>query len=159
MLDKYQMSMGATKLYKCAGNVFWQSWQPAQRGIPVSARAVYEYAAHYFPDPRPFKHDIVVVVDGKTNPLERKGSLERVSPEEPLLAWLVAVCRDLDNNAPNTRIDQWVHTALTATFLFQELQTDDEKFYMAANLREAGLLLCLFMVPHDVQWFHVQTML
>lgn len=71
------------------------------------------------------------------DPMAHKGSLLRVSPEEPIHAWLLAVSRDIDSQVDQSVLDQWLHSALTVTFHFEVLQSEDEKYFRAANLREA----------------------
>ena len=90
---------------------------------------------YYFATPARTPHDIVIAVAGtQTHPLRAQGALSRVSPDEPVYAWLLAVARDIDAGLP---MDGWVHSALTVTFTFRQLVTEEDKYYAAVNLREA----------------------
>ena len=135
-MAKYLAAIGKVGVHKCGANIFWQDWlMSASPGVPVSRRAVNEYINYYFATPARMPHDIVIAVAGtSTNPLHTQGALPRVSPDEPVYAWLLAVARDIDAGLP---MEAWVHSALTVTFTFRTLVTDDDKYFAAANLREA----------------------
>ena len=81
---------------------------------------------------------VVALYTAVVNPLTVKGSLARVSPDEPVHAWLLAVCRDIQDGAGDGVLQGWYHSALTTSFHFELLPSDDEQLYRAANLREAG---------------------
>jgi len=135
-MAKYLAAIGTVGVYKCGANIFWQDWlNSPSPGVPVSRRAVDEYINYYFAKPGRMPHDIVIAIAGThVNPLHAAGALSRVSPDEPVYAWLLAAARDIDAGLP---MDGWVHSALTVTFTFRQLVTEDEKYYAAVNLREA----------------------
>jgi hypothetical protein len=124
---------------KCGANLFWQDFLgTVVPGVPENPRAVTEYMNHYFAKPARLPHEIVIAVESDGfNPLSRKGGLIRVSPEEPVHAWALAVARDIDLRVDDNVLKQWRYHSLTVTFHFECLASEDEKFYRAANLREA----------------------
>lgn len=80
---------------------------------------------------------MIAVGSKEFDPMSHRGSLLRVSPEEPIHAWVLAVARDIDAKVDRSVLDLWAHSALTTTFHFEVLESEDDKYYRAANLREA----------------------
>ena len=138
-MDKFKVAIGSVGRMKCGANLFWQNFLGSvMPGVPENPKAVQEYVDHYFTEPARLPHDIIIAVDSDGfDPLTHKGSLVRVSPEEPVHAWALAVARDIDRRVDDEVRKLWKYHSLTCTFHFERLENEDDTYYRAVNLREA----------------------
>jgi len=120
-LEHYKAAMsGAACKYQCGINIFWLDFSySAMPGVPLRQRSIDELRDQYFAGPSGFPKTIVIAVDSvQFNPLEHKGSLQRVSPGEIVYALLDAIRRDIDANKDNEYLLEWRRVLLTAAGLF-----------------------------------------
>eukprot|EP00972_Heterocapsa_arctica_P113884 16439618-Heterocapsa_arctica.AAC.1 len=61
----------------------------------------------------------------------RKGALKRVSPEEPVNAFLAAIARDVKAGESEQKLKEWKRLALSTTIEFRALDSADD-FHWAA---------------------------
>ena len=134
--------MKNTKCYKCAGNAMWVDFKwNVNPNMPTTRAAVDEMQHKYFPSPKPMPHIITIAVPSLTyNPMEHMGELQRVSPNEPGDALLLAIADDVRAGAGKQRLEEWQKVILTVQFHFELLATDDEKFWRSQQLRENVLI-------------------
>ena len=138
-LEHYKAAMaGAACKYQCGINIFWLDFSySAMPGVPLRQRSIDELRDQYFAGPSGFPKTIVIAVDSvQFNPLEHKGSLQRVSPGEIVYALLDAIRRDIDANKDNEYLLEWRRVLLTATGLFELLPSFEDKWWYEHNLRE-----------------------
>ena len=139
--------------YKCGGNVFWisQLWS-ASPGIPINPSSVDRICDYYLGTPGPIPMDLIIAVPQPSfKPQEHKGGLQCVSPDEVRIAYFRAIANDVrELNAAATaggltpaamtaltsKVKQWRHHALSCTFEFRVLGSDDDVYFAAVNLRE-----------------------
>ena len=71
------------------------------------------------------------------DPLEKKGALKRVSPEEVVQAFELAIARDIRANPDDHDVlKKWRASMLTVTFSFEVLPNEDVRYWRGVNLRE-----------------------
>ncbi len=76
-----------------------------------------------FAKPTPVENVHVAVTSPAYKPLQHKGALRRVSPEEITAAFILAVARDVDNHEADEVILQWKAYMLSTTCRFVFLPT------------------------------------
>ncbi len=139
----YCHAMSSTGRYDCGGNLFWHNIiAPASPGVPIRRSSVEKLQAYFFatPDKR-FPLPITISCPSKLitvyDPEAHKGGLRRVSPEEVVHAYIFAVAFAIQRGAPEEELLRWRTVALTATFSFKELVSEDTIWFEAIALREA----------------------
>lgn len=121
-------------------------------GIPLQQRAIDECQHMYFREPAPCRQVSIAVESGDFSPLQHQGALQKVSPGEPIFAFLQAVRDDIDALADvaseegsdarkhqahlEERLQSWKQAMLTTTGLFVHLASADDKWWFEHNLRE-----------------------
>ena len=98
----YEASMSKNSEYTAGINIFWHDWNyTATPGIPLRSNAVDALLEHYFQTPARFPGMLYISAPSPTYaPLEHKGALQSVSPEEIRAAFLFAFARDVAAGAP-----------------------------------------------------------
>jgi hypothetical protein len=136
--DLCKVALKKKGLYKCGGNIFWADalWTPLP-GVPVRQSAVEEIKAHYFSEPCPFPSMVVIGVPSKDeNPMDHRGSMKRVSPEEMVHALMFRIASEIEGGATQRRLQDWRRMSLSVSFHFKLLESDDARFWESARLRE-----------------------
>ena len=64
------------------------------------------------------------------------GNLHRVSPEEPVHAFIHAVAAAIERNAPQTELDAWLACALNTPMEFLIVPNEQAMAWRAVNMRE-----------------------
>ena len=62
-----------------------------------------------------------------------KGGLKQVSPEEITAAYIMAIARDIDNQAEDYILSAWLKYLRTCTCVFIVLDSDMEMYWHAAE--------------------------
>jgi len=105
-------------------------------GIPVRSDTIPDLMECYFKSPAAMPHPTVISLKEHENPLEKRGALCAVSPEEVRQAMMAAIARDIRNGAESEVLEQWRRKALSCTGTFQIHPTDAERLQVAMQLRE-----------------------
>ena len=153
--DSFKAAIAGAGRYQCGINIMWTNFlYSAMPGIPVQQRAIDECQQMYYSEPAPCPRPICIAVESPSfNPLQHQGALQKVSPGEPIYAFLQAVRSDIDalNQAEAVddklkdkatiqnlqgRLQKWKQAMLTSTGLFVVLATADDKWWYEHNLRE-----------------------
>jgi hypothetical protein len=138
--------------YKCGANLFWvnQLWS-ASPGIPMNPTAVQRLSSYYLDAPGPVPMDLIIAVPHPGfKPHEHKGGMQCVSPDEVRIAYVGAVARAVQDcneavaggltpaiiETLTEKVKQWRHHALSCTFEFRVLGSEDDIYFAAVNLRE-----------------------
>ena len=88
------------------------------------------------PCPVPMVH-VGVPSDTGYQPHMHKGALKQVPPEEITAAYILAIARDIDNQAEDYILSDWVRYFRTCTCVFIVLDTNMEMYWYAVKQREA----------------------
>ena len=94
---EYDVAMKKHKSYECGINVFWGSlfFNPRPL-VPLRMSAIEQHMSTKFPDgkaPTKFPQTLVFAMREKEAPLDLKGQLKRISPEEPLYSAVLQSAR------------------------------------------------------------------
>ena len=116
--------------YLCAANLSWIAWTwTATPGIPARLAAVKELCKTVYAKPCSLDSLIIAIPDPTYKPLQHRGDLRRVSPEEITAAYLFAIKRDIDNHESDEVLLQWRHHMLSTTCKFVLLQTQMSRYW------------------------------
>ena len=133
--------------YICGGNFFWHNFMDSPTpGVPMRLERVMELGRFLFgngKDPTHLPSMITVLVDSADCPImAHKGSLKRVSPEEPCHAALFMCADDITrlqydtNPEAQQRLMRWRQIFLSCCFCFEIATGDDAVHWRAYNLRQ-----------------------
>ena len=130
---EYTAKLAANGEYICEGNLLWVS--DATTGIPVRNSAVLDAMNLQFPDgPAPVQEMIVIAVPSNSfEPLNHRGALEAVSPEEDRIVVLKAVIRDIEDGK---KMQQWAAHLSSVPMKFEVLASARDKHFRDVALRE-----------------------
>ena len=78
----------------------------------------------------------ILVPSVSYEPLQDKGALQSVSPEEIRAAFLLAIARDVAAGAPESVVRKWVKLSLSCTATFVLDATPPHKYSRARQFRE-----------------------
>jgi hypothetical protein len=125
----YDASMSKNSEYTAGINIFWHDWNyTAIPGIPLRSNAVDALLEHYFQTPARFPGMLYISVPSPTYaPLEHKGALQSVSPEEIRAAFSIAFARDVAAGAPESVVREWIKSSLSCTATFVVDATPPQK--------------------------------
>ena len=133
---------GKNKKYKCAANFFHHDmlYSPTP-GIPYSAARINLLVKYYFTAPAPFPLDLIVAVPDLTYaPMTHRGAWKTCNPEEMRMAFVFALAQAIrDKDTTEETLQEWRHVALTCTSEFRLLESDEEVYITASNIREKVL--------------------
>lgn len=143
-LKKYNEAIATTGKYEAASNFFWVNvfFTPCPN-VPYNKTSVQKLMDHTFSEPGRFSEELVIAVPDTTyNPLEHKGALRSVTPEEALHAMIFAISRDVDAHNAANDVDsleivcQWKQVALTTTFIFEVISVENDLYWASFNKRQ-----------------------
>ena len=131
-------TLKARGTYTCGGNMFWTKWGfTATPGIPIRESSIDHLVDHYFAKPCAMRQPIVITIrDPNFNPLDHRGALHAISPEEIRCAMLFAIARDVGRNAPEEDLKEWRCHVLSVTMQFLLHATHEDMYFAACQLRE-----------------------
>lgn len=135
-LQDFRQAMQSRGEYTCGINSFWQDflWTPTP-GVPIRRNALVRLMGTLFKTPTPVTLHFAVDNDDY-NPLEHKGALQRVSPEEVTSAQLLAMARDVRNQESAEVLRGWAQAAKSAIGTFKKLATPSQRYWYALQQRE-----------------------
>ena len=81
-------------------------------------------------------HTIIISLKAGERPLDKRGALCAVSPEEMRHAMMAAIARDISNGVESEVLEEWRRKALSCTATFQAHATEAERCRVAMQLRE-----------------------
>ena len=129
--------------YKCAGNLFWHNvLANISHMTPINGGQVKEIMKFYFKEgsvTAVFPFEVVVAVTEQEAASADKltaclGTLDRLSPEEPIHALLLAA--EVAVNKGHADIPLFLHLIRTIPFRFEIHPHGEARFWRAANIRE-----------------------
>jgi hypothetical protein len=126
----------ASQSYTAGINLFWIDplWS-ATPGVPLRMGAIEHMSRTVFMQPSPVAVHIGVE-QPSFNPLQHKGALKRVSPEELTAAVFLAIARDIKNQEPDALLRQWRRQCLSTTATFKLLADSNARYWYALQQRE-----------------------
>jgi hypothetical protein len=103
----YAPSMKSTGFASCCSNFFDQDWKfTSTPGVPVNSVAVQKIADRDFREPTVCPMIKVAAESPTWDPTSCRGAWRRITPEEVVHAYIMAIARDVRN--PNTTEDRGI---------------------------------------------------
>ena len=136
---QFEAAIGKTGRYKSAGNIWWINTLKGSgfNRVPVNPASIVLLQSHYFERPSPFPEPIVIAVGTGDKPLEMKGRLERVSPEEMEHALILKIANRIDNGCPRQELEEWRKVCLTVSIVFLLIDNATDRMWKSVALRES----------------------
>ena len=138
---KAAMAPAGAGYYRCGGNALWASASSGPVG--VNANKLEELINWGFPRPAPvFPETVIIGVflgnkGPKPTDVGVRGSLLRISPEEPLHAWILAASRAVRDGASEEDLEAWVGMVMAAPLEFRRIPDQNAVFWAQVAEREA----------------------
>jgi hypothetical protein len=133
----YMIAMRVCGTYTAGCNLWHLNlWYKAMGDVPVNEGAVASLMTNFFPVPSVvFPLGMTVVADPE--PLVMKGRILVVSPIEIIDALIFAVSACIDAQVPDELMNKWVVCMRSVPFTFEKLESEDDRYFKALNIREA----------------------
>ena len=145
--------------YVCCGNLGWLDWMYSTApGVPVLRSSVASYADAMF-NPKASKFNTlkltIAVEDLSLNPLEHKGALQAVSPQEEVIAPLYALGQALTSKSiAGSDAQKWRDCFSSALLTFKHLATKEEKEFETIRMRQEAAHRFVMISYTPVQWVY-----
>lgn len=141
MDEAFEISMKRNGTYKCAGNLFWLALRRLSRpNVPILQKNITDLQATWFaedtiPTEHPYQITVGVTSGSAAQLRSEFGNLVRLSPEEPDVAFILALAQQISNGACDATLKTWKKVALTCSFTFDKVANEEEGFWRSVNLR------------------------
>ena len=158
-LKEFQSGLANGGEYVCCGNFGWLDWKYSTApGVPVLRSAVASYADAQF-NPKASKFNtlrfMVAVEDPIKNPLEHKGALQAVSPQEEVIAPLFALGQALKSKSIAGSDEQkWRECFSSALLTFKLFETKEEREFETMKIRQEAAHKYVMISYTPVQWVY-----
>ena len=120
-------------IYRCGGNALWASLVTGP--VTVNQRKLQQLIDFEFSAPAPVFPETVVIgiYPGAPCPLDEnsRGLMTRISPEEPLHAWVNAVANRIRESADVDEMTLWANMVKTCSIEFRRIE--DKKMSSGAK--------------------------
>ena len=91
----------------------------------------------YFKVPATMPHSVIISLKEGELPLDTRGALCAISPEEVRRALMAAIARDIDGGLGSGVLEEWRRRLISCTATFQGHATEAERLQAAMQLRES----------------------
>ena len=158
-LEEFRKALENGGEYVCCGNYAWLDWKfSTAPGVPVLRSSVASYAEAQF-NPKANRFDTlkytVAVEDPSMNPLEKKGALQAVSPQEEVIAPLFALGQALKSKSiAGSDAQKWRECFSSALLTFKLLETKEEKEFETIKMRQEAAHKFVMISYTPVQWVY-----
>lgn len=98
---------------------------------------------------------MIAVADPESKPIDQRGSLQVLSPEEPRAALLQRIAMRIDAGAHNDELELWKTMLRTVTAHFKVVDTDEGRIFESMQLREHLVVDYQAMARTARQWCHL----
>ena len=140
--------------YTCGINLFWLDFMwSATPGVPLRASAIEHMSKTLFKEPTRMDGVHIAVTGPEFRPLEHKGALKRVSPEEVTGAIVLAIARDIKNSEPDAVLQRWRQCVLCTSATFK-VPTAPDRYWYALQMRETHSTMHLAVHRSTFQRLH-----
>ena len=132
---------GSGREYHCGFNFFWQNftWMANCR-VPVNPGQIKDlqrFSLRALEPPRHLDFTTVIAADSDNMNIEKaRGSLQRMSPPEPIFAVIFSIQEAINKNADEDILMAWRSAALSAPCIFEVVAPGDDRFWKSHNIRQ-----------------------
>ena len=128
---------GSDTSYTAGINLFWcDTMYTPTLGIPTRSDTIPDLMDCYFRSPATMPHNILISLREGERPLEKRGSLCAISPEEVRHAMMAAIARDIERGIETEVLEEWRRRVLSCTAIFQVHASEAGRLQVAMQLRE-----------------------
>ena len=133
----FSKAINTTGFYEAGCNFWWQDIRRlAQPGVPMREKSIMDVKDHLFTAPPPFGYPgiVTVAVLNKGADIGRSTML-RVSPEEPIFAFIIGLAESLDRGCSEADLLAWKRAMLTVQWPQQQAERCVGQWPMSQRLR------------------------
>ena len=128
---------GSDTSYTAGINLFWcDPMYTPTLGIPTRSDTIPDLMDCYFRSPATMPHNSLISLREGERPLEKRGSLCAISPEEVRHAMMAAIARDIGGGIETEVLEEWRRKVLSCTAIFQVHASEAGRLQVAMQLRE-----------------------
>ena len=128
---------GGEVAYTAGINLFWcDALYSPTPGIPVRSETIPDLMECYFKAPAHMPHTIAISLQPGERPLDKRGALVAINPEEIRHAMMGAIARDIETNVATEVLEQWRVRVLSCTGSFSVHTTEAGRLQASMQLRE-----------------------
>ena len=158
-LKECQKALETGGEYLCCANLNWLDWRYCTApGVPVLRSSVAAYAHAQYGTmwcKLETLHIVVALDDVKANPLEQKGALQAVSPQEEVLAPYYALGTAVKKKTiAKSDADKWKLFMTTILVTFKLLPGKEQKEFETIRIRQKTVHLYTLVAYTPVQWVY-----
>ena len=137
--EEYANAMANVGIYRCGGNALWAGLQSGP--VAVNKSKLETIIKTQFETPKSVFPETVIIAVTSTGPKptneKARGTLVRISPEEPLHAWVVATARSIRAGEGPEVLAQWVNMIQSASLEFRKIDDAKRLFWEQVAERES----------------------
>ncbi len=135
----FESAMQATGTYTAGFNFFGLDLTYSSNpGIPLRNKGIEMLTEHYFAGPIWFPLILHGVLKSGEDPLvqARSGLIKCITPEELRIAFVLAIARDIDEDAGEDVLKRWRRSVLSVSVKFEVLDNIEAVHWKALQVRE-----------------------
>ena len=137
--EAFGAAMEQGGVYRCGGNALWASI--ATGPVAPNAQKLEDIRNAQFSQPSPVFPETIIVAIVPDGPDPRtpakRGSLLRISPEEPVHAWIIAAATSIQNGEGPEVLADWIRMIKAAPMEFRKMDDPKKVFWAQVGEREA----------------------
>ena len=137
--QSFEQAMTDIGTYRCGANALWASL--ATGPVSVNQVKLQQLIDYEFKEPaKVFPETVVIAVHPDLpSPLDdaARGTLARVTPEEPLHAWVKVTAARIRHGADAAELAAWVNMAKNCSIEFQKIPHSKDLFWKQVKERES----------------------
>lgn len=121
------LAKGGPGEYVAVGNIFWLDLMYCtMRGVPANVPNIKLMTEHQFKEPKTFNDPLeVALTAANQSVMDSRGTLQSVTPEEKIHAFVWAIHRDIEAQRPDSVIKLWLNAARSTMLRFRVIDTED----------------------------------
>ena len=158
--EDFETAMSTAKQYLAGFNALWANPDdPFTNKVPLKKQRIVELRNHHFRKPSPMPLPVKIALAANEKPLERKGSLTRISPVEMIAAFFSAIAHSVKNGDADDVLLKWRTYILSCPFQFEIIEDKDQRHFKSLQSREdaganyAGVRYTTLMKVFDIEGF------
>jgi hypothetical protein len=136
-MEDFKVAIERDTGYTSVINLFWcETLYSPTPGIPIGTETIPDLMDCYFKTPSPMPHTISISLVAGERPVDKRGALLAINPEEMRHAMMAAIARDIEAGVAFEVLEQWRLKVLSCTGTFLIHATEATRLHAAMQLRE-----------------------